>query len=123
LGLGRKIPLHNQGTPVRNWLHAKDTARAVLAIIESGVANEIYNVAGGFEQSNIDTVKKIIDEYFDKKISNYEDFVNFGIERPGQDIRYALNDDKIRSLGWKPECSFDDEIKDIVEYYKQNFIW
>jgi len=123
LGLGRKIPLHNQGTPVRNWLHAKDTARAVLAIIESGVANEIYNVAGGFEQSNIDTVKKIIDEYFDKKISNYEDFVNFGIERPGQDIRYALNDDKIRSLGWEPRCVFDDEIKDIVEYYKQNFIW
>ena len=95
----------------------------VLAIIESGVANEIYNVAGGFEQSNIDTVKKIIDEYFDKKISNYEDFVNFGIERPGQDIRYALNDDKIRSLGWEPKCVFDDEIKDIVEYYKQNFIW
>jgi len=123
LGLGRKIPLHNQGTPVRNWLHAKDTARAVLAIIESGVDNEIYNVAGGFEQSNIDTVKKIIDEYFGKKISNYQDFVNFGIERPGQDVRYALNDDKIRSLKWKPLYTFDDEIVHIVQYYKNNFIW
>lgn len=58
IGLGRKIPLHNQGTPIRNWLHAKDTARAVLSIIDSGLANEIYNVAGGFEQSNIETVKK-----------------------------------------------------------------
>jgi len=123
LGLGRKIPLHNQGTPVRNWLHAKDTARAVLAIIESGVDNEIYNVAGGFEQSNIDTVKKIIDEYFGKKISNYEDFVNFGVERPGQDVRYALNDEKIRALGWNPNCNFDEEIISIVDYYKNNFIW
>jgi len=123
LGLGRKIPLHNQGTPVRNWLHAKDTARAVLAIIESGVDNEIYNVAGGFEQSNIDTVKKIIDEYFGKNISNYEDFVNFGVERPGQDVRYALNDEKIRALGWNPNCNFDEEIISIVDHYKNNFIW
>lgn len=123
IGLGRKIPLHNQGTPIRNWLHAKDTARAVLAIIESGKDNEIYNIAGGFEQSNIETVKKVINTYYGSEIPNYEDFINFGIERPGQDVRYALNDDKIRNLGWKPECIFDEEIADIVEYYKNNFIW
>jgi dTDP-glucose 4,6-dehydratase len=123
IGLGRKIPLHNQGTPIRNWLHAKDTARAVLSIIDSGLANEIYNVAGGFEQSNIETVKKVINTYYGKEMPNYENFVNFGIERPGQDVRYALNDDKIRSLGWRPLCVFDDEIAHIVEYYKNNFIW
>ena len=123
IGLERKIPLHNQGTPIRNWLHAKDTARAVLSIIDSGLANEIYNVAGGFEQSNIETVKKVINTYYGKEMPNYEDFVNFGIERPGQDVRYALNDDKIRSLGWRPLCVFDDEIAHIVEYYKNNFIW
>ncbi len=123
IGLGRKIPLHNQGTPVRNWLHAKDTANAVLSIIENGCPNEIYNVAGGFEQSNIDTVKKIINAYYDEDKANYEDFINFGIERPGQDVRYALNDQKIRSLGWKPECNFDEEIIHIVDYYKNNFIW
>jgi dTDP-glucose 4,6-dehydratase len=123
IGLGRKIPLHNNGTPVRNWLNAKDTASAVLKIIEAGKENEIYNIAGGFEQSNIDTVKKVIDAYHNKEVSNYEDFINFNIARPGQDIRYALNDDKIRSLGWSPKCNFDDEIKLIVEYYKYNFIW
>lgn len=123
IGLERKIPLHNQGTPVRNWLHAKDTALAVLKIIESGKKNEIYNVAGGFEQSNIDTVKKVLNAYFEKEVGNYQDFVNFGIERPGQDVRYSLNDNKIRSLGWKPLCIFDDEIVHIVEYYKNNFIW
>jgi dTDP-glucose 4,6-dehydratase len=123
IGLGRKIPLHNQGTPIRNWLHAKDTANAVLAIVESGETNQIYNVAGGFEQSNFETVKKIVDVYFDNKVSDYNSFINFSIERPGQDVRYALNDDKIRSLGWKPECVFDQEIISIVEYYKNNFIW
>ena len=115
--------MHNQGTPVRNWLNAKDTALAVLKIIESGQKNEIYNVAGGFEQSNLDTVRKVLNAYFDKEVENYQDFINFGIERPGQDIRYALNDDKIRNLGWTPQCIFDDEIKNIVEYYKNNFIW
>jgi len=122
LGLGRKIPLHNQGTPIRNWLHAKDTASAVLKIIESGNPNEIYNVAGGFEQSNIDTVKKVIDCYFDNKVTNYDEYINFGLERPGQDVRYALNDDKIRNLGWFPSCNFDQEIVEIVNHYKGTFI-
>jgi len=123
IGLGRKIPLHNQGTPIRNWLHAKDTASAVLTIIENGAPNEIYNVAGGFEQSNLDTVIKILKAYFDNDAIDYKQFIDFGVERPGQDVRYALNDDKIRKLGWEPKCVFDDEIQNIVEYYKNNFIW
>ena len=123
LTLNRKIPLHNQGTPVRNWLHAQDTASAVIKIIESSAINEIFNVAGGFEQSNIDTVKKVINCFFEKEVFNYEDFINFRIERPGQDARYALNDDKIKNLGWKPSCNFDKEIVKIVDYYKGNFIW
>lgn len=123
LGLNRRIPLHNYGTPTRNWLHAKDTALGVIKIIESGETNQIYNIAGGFEQSNIDTVKKIIDVYFDYSVKDYESYIDFSVVRPGQDLRYALNDDKLRSLGWKPTAIFDEEIVSIVEYYKQNFIW
>lgn len=123
IGLERRIPLHDYGTPIRNWLNAKDTATAVFTIINHGIQNEIYNVAGGFEQSNLETVKKVLNAYFNKEINNYEDFIDFGIKRPGQDVRYALNDDKIRSLGWKPECVFDNEIEEIVEHYKNNFIW
>lgn len=123
LGLGRKIPLHNHGTPIRNWLHAKDTARAVEKILELGSKNEIYNVAGGFEQSNIMTVRKVINTYYNEDIEDYHRFIDFGVERPGQDVRYALNDDKIKSLGWTPQCIFDDEIKLIVDYYKHNFMW
>ncbi len=123
LSLGRKIPLHNNGTPIRNWLHAKDTARAVIKIIESKAKNEIYNIAGGFEQSNLDTVHKIIQEFYSDQDFTYSDKIDFNVHRPGQDVRYALNDSKIRSLGWEPECIFDEEIKSIVEYYKKNFVW
>jgi len=119
---GIKIRLHNDGAPIRNWLHADDTAEAVLKIIDSGKTNEIYNVAGGFEQKNIDTVKKIIKEYYgvDK---DWERYVNLSWHREGQDVRYALDDSKLRSLGWRPNKEFDEELKSIVEHYKNNFKW
>lgn len=121
LKLGKKIPLHNNGTPIRNWLHAADTAEAVITIIESGVKNEIYNIAGGFEQSNWDTVEKVIKEYFgDVDIKSYLDL---SYSRAGQDVRYALDDSKLRSLGWEPKAIFDKELLSIVEYYKSKFIW
>jgi dTDP-glucose 4,6-dehydratase len=123
LKLGKKIPLHNNGTPIRNWLHAQDTANAVITIIESGVQNEIFNICGGFEQSNLDTVKEVITLYNNNGFSLLEDFVDFSCNRQGQDVRYALNDDKLRALGWKPEMNFEIELKSIVEYYKNKFIW
>lgn len=122
LHLGRKIPLHNNGTPVRNWLHAEDTARAIITIIESETTNEIYNICGGFEQSNLETINKIlkVSGVGEKEISNY---IDFSYSRPGQDVRYALDDSKLRSLGWEPIKNFDEELTNIVKYYKDNFIW
>ena len=120
LELNRKIPLHNEGKPIRNWLHAADTAEAVITIIEAGVENEVYNIAGGFEQSNYDTVCKVIREYGLETPSQHLDFT---YSRVGQDIRYALDDSKLRSLGWEPKAVFDKELPSIVEYYKNNFIW
>jgi dTDP-glucose 4,6-dehydratase len=122
LTLGKKIPLHNEGTPIRNWLHAKDTAEAVITIIEAGVKNEIYNICGGYEQSNIDTVKKILKWQLGDDI-NLNDYLDFSCSRKGQDVRYALNDDKLRALGWEPKANFDEEIPHIVIYYNKNFIW
>ena len=116
----KKIRLHNAGTPVRNWLHADDTAEAVMAIIDSGATNEVFNVAGGFEQKNIDTVLKVIDHFHESEYK-WEDHVDFSYSREGQDVRYALNDDKLRALGWAPKKKFDEEIYDIVQYYKEKF--
>jgi dTDP-glucose 4,6-dehydratase len=122
--LGRKIPLHNNGEPYRNWLHAADTAQAVITLVESGVTNEIYNVAGGFQQRNIDTVRKIVNHYYgDDHNVNLSDYVDMSYSRPGQDVRYALNDSKLRALGWSPKIEFDKAIPEIVSYYKSNFVW
>lgn len=124
LDLKRKIPLHNNGTPYRNWLHAKDTAEGIIAIIENKAKNEIFNIAGGFEQSNIVTVEKIIKTYIGELSNDYkEKYLDLTIQRPGQDLRYAINDNKLRGLGWKPKCIFDNELKEIVDYYKSNFVW
>lgn len=123
--LGRKIPIHNNGTPIRNWLHAYDTANAVITIIESRIKNEIYNIAGGFEQSNIDTVKKVIKEYIGREPDKFdmEKYIDLSFSRAGQDARYALDDSKLRALGWKPTATFDAKLPGIVKYYKNKFIW
>ena len=122
LNRGLKVRLHNNGTPIRNWLHADDTAEAVMCIIESGNVNEIYNVAGGFEQANIETVKKIITTYFENEES-WKQHIDLSYNRDGQDVRYALDDQKLRSLGWSPKKNFDEEIDEIVAHCKKEWRW
>jgi dTDP-glucose 4,6-dehydratase len=119
---GRKISLHNNGTPVRNWLHAEDTANAIMTLIQKGKTNQIYNIAGDFEQENRETVRKIIKSFYDTD-DNWEQHIDYSYSRVGQDLRYALDDSKIKSLGWKPIKNFDEEIKSITAWYKNNFIW
>ena len=94
----------------------------VIKIIESGEVNEIYNISGDFEQKNIDTVKKILDLYYHSGV-NYNDHINYDLVREGQDVRYSVDDSKLRALGWKPEADFDEEIKEIIKYHRDNFIW
>jgi dTDP-glucose 4,6-dehydratase len=118
--LGKKLPLHNNGTPIRNWLHARDTAEAIITIVESGVKNEIYNINGDYEQSNYQTFDKIVSLYNDKKTGDY---IDFSYNREGQDLRYALDDSKLRLLGWSPKADFNEELPEIVNYYKKKYIW
>lgn len=123
----KKIRLHDEGEPFRSWLHADDTAQAVVKIIESGAVNEIFNVEGGFEQKNKDTVRKIINSYYngrhDVEYRDIDNLLDLSYKRAGQDIRYSVDDTKLRNLGWKPEKVFDQEIDSIVEHYKNHFRW
>jgi len=121
LKLNRKIPLHNNGTPIRTWLHAEDTASAIIEIIQSDVRNEIYNISGGFEQSNLDTVKSIVNSFFGDV--NIEDYIDCSYSRAGQDVRYSIDDSKLKNIGWEPKKTFGEEINKIVDYYKDRFIW
>jgi dTDP-glucose 4,6-dehydratase len=117
--LGKKLPLHNNGTPIRNWLHAQDTSKAILTLIDNEVKNEIYNINGNFEQSNYQTVKKIFNLY-NMTASNH---IDTSYNRDGQDVRYALNDEKLRALGWSPNVDFNKALIEIVNYYKGKYIW
>lgn len=119
---GHKIKLHNGGTPVRSWIHAEDTAEAIMHILESGVKNEKYNISAGFEQENNQTVKKIVDSYFEKNI-DFTQFVDYSYKRIGQDVRYSLDCSKLHKLGWTSKKKFDDEIKNVVNFYKKDYKW
>ena len=120
--LGRKLPLHNYGNSIRTWLHVKDTANAVIKIIDSGIENEIFNVSSHFELKNIEVCDKIIDIYF-PDTKDKSQFYDFSYQRPGEDLRYSLCDEKLRSLGWKEEAIFEEEIVEIAKYYRDKFIW
>ena len=123
LMLGKKIDLHDRGEPRRTWLHADDTARAVLAIIDAGVVNEIYNISGNVEMPNREVIKKILRQYPGKGADqNWEDYI-MDSQRVGQDVRYAIDDSKLKSLGWLPQADFDKELEKVVQYYIKNFVW
>lgn len=122
LMLGRKVPMHENGTPIRTWLHAQDTADAAVFLIERAVKNEIYNISGNYEDTNINVFKKILKESGIDP-DRYEDHADFSFTRPGQDVRYSINDHKIRSIGWKNTKSFDSELPAVVSHYRRKFIW
>jgi len=121
---GSRTYLHNKGMPIRNWLHVKDTVAAVLCILDNNIQNQIFNVSAGYEQKNIDTVRKIINCFFNGSVSEkykeWKNLIDFSYVRDGQDMRYSLNCDKLKNLGWQPKRIFDVEIEKIVKYYKNN---
>jgi dTDP-glucose 4,6-dehydratase len=122
LSLGKKIPLHGDGSYMRNWLHAEDTASAIIAVVEKGERNKIYNVSGNYEASNKEIITKVLKYYFGKQVP-LEKYAQFNFVRMGEDIRYSLDDSSIKAIGWKNMKNFDKELKIIVEYYKKNFVW
>jgi dTDP-glucose 4,6-dehydratase len=123
LQLGRKIPLHDAGMPRRTWLHVSDTASAVIKIIESGVRNEIFNISGNYEEQNIVIAVQIIDMFCPKEVDDYDLYLDLSIKRPGQDVRYSIDDQKLKALGWRPKAIFEVELAKIVQYYSQTFVW
>ena len=123
LQLGRTIPLHNAGTPRRTWLHVSDTAEAITTLIESGVQNEIFNIAGNYEEQNIVVARKIIDRFYNGKEHDTDRHLDLSVTRQGQDVRYSINDAKLRKLGWSANADFNLQLSQIVDHYRQKFVW
>jgi dTDP-glucose 4,6-dehydratase len=122
LQLGRKVPLHLGGTPRRTWLHVEDTADAVIHIINTGTVNEVYNIPGNFEISNLEVVEAVVREFHGAD-ANVQDYINTNYERPGADLRYSIDGAKLKNLGFESKRDFYTEIPSIVEYHKDNWIW
>ncbi len=101
-----------------------------MLIINLGMENQIYNISGDEKYKNIDVCNVIVnkfsnyDHYFGTDLdSPLDNFFDFNVTRKGQDLRYSIDDSKIRALGWLPNKKIYQEIPDIVNYYKENFIW
>ena len=123
----KKIKLHNQGTPIRTWTHVDDTVEAILTLYEKAERNKIYNISSEFEQTNYETVRKLINAYFlgttRRDVPNIENHLDLAFERPGQDVRYAISCQPLKKLGWEPKKQFDKEILKLVKHFKEYWQW
>jgi dTDP-glucose 4,6-dehydratase len=110
--LMRGLPalVHGDGSYIRSWLHVEDAVEAILAVVDKGQRNAIYNICGDLELPNLDVIKKIAELLGRDDASAYQ----FSDNRVGQDIRYSMDDSKIRALGWQPRRDFDEELSNIV---------
>ena len=116
---GKSLPVYGDGLNVRDWLYVEDHCKAIDMIIHSGRIGEVYNIGGHNERANIDVVKTII-----KMLGKDESLIKYVKDRPGHDMRYAIDPTKIKNeLGWYPETTFEEGIKKTVEWYLQNEDW
>lgn len=114
---GGPLTVHEDGNGARDWLHVKDHAAGVQAILEAGKAGQAYNLGAGDEHSNFEVAAKIV-EY-----ARADAKIEFVPGRPGHDRRYWMECRKVRSLGWEPKISFDEGLKDAVEWNMKNADW
>ena len=123
---GKPIPVYGQGLNVRDWLYVEDHARALVTIATRGVEGESYNVGGWNERSNIDVVRAIcalVDEMA-PGAAKRETLITYVTDRPGHDMRYAIDASKIkRDLGWVPRESFDTGLRKTVRWYLDHPAW
>lgn len=124
---GKELPVYGKGENVRDWLFVDDHARALTTVLEKGKSGETYNVGGNNEKQNIEVVRticRILDELRPKKSGKYEDQIKFVVDRPGHDLRYAIDATKIKNeLGWQPTETFDSGIRKTVQWYLDNAWW
>lgn len=115
----RPLPVYGNGENVRDWLYVEDHCSAVDLIIHKGREGEVYNIGGHNERSNLEIVKAIL-----KELNKPESLITFVTDRPGHDMRYAIDPTKIyNELGWLPKTKFDDGIKQTIEWYLENRPW
>jgi dTDP-glucose 4,6-dehydratase len=127
---GKPLPVYGDGKQIRDWLYVDDHARALLTVVENGKVGETYNIGGHNEKENITVVRTIcgiLEELHPQKpngIAKYEDLITFVKDRPGHDLRYAIDASKIaHELGWTPKETFETGLKKTIQWYLENLDW
>ena len=113
------LPVYGNGKNVRDWLHVEDHCSAIDLIIHKGKSGEIYNVGGHNEKTNLEVVKTIL-----KTLDKPESLISYVKDRPGHDLRYAIDPKKLENeLGWKPKYNFDTGVEMTIKWYLENDDW
>lgn len=116
---GKQLPIYGDGMQIRDWLHVKDHCTGIDTVLHKGRIGEVYNIGGNNEKANIEIVKLII-----KNLGKTEDMIKYVQDRPGHDRRYAIDNTKITTeLGWSPSYTFEQGIKETIEWYLANQDW
>ena len=127
---GKALPIYGDGKQVRDWLYVDDHARALYKVVSEGKLGETYNIGGFNEKQNIEVVNTICNHLNDlivdkpEGLSDFNELITYVTDRPGHDVRYAIDANKInKELGWHPEETFDSGIKKTIEWYLANLEW
>jgi dTDP-glucose 4,6-dehydratase len=127
---GKPLPIYGDGSQIRDWLYVEDHAKALINVLAEGKVGETYNIGGHNEKTNLEVVQLICDlleELAPDKpsgVNNYRDLITFVNDRPGHDVRYAIDASKIeRELGWVPEETFETGLRKTVRWYLNNRHW
>jgi len=115
----KKLPVYGDGLNVRDWIYVIDHNKAVELVLEKGKIGEVYNLGANTEKRNIEIVKLVLNQ-----VGKSEALIEYVKDRPGHDRRYAINSNKIKKeLGWEAEHSFEDAMKDTINWFKENEKW
>lgn len=125
---GKPLPVYGKGNQIRDWLHVDDHARALRLVLETGQNGETYNIGGHNEKTNLDVVKTICSLLDKLKPDSphvpHESLITYVTDRPGHDLRYAIDADKIAAeLGWLPQETFESGIEKTIHWYLENSEW
>jgi len=123
---GKPLPVYGDGSQIRDWLYVEDHARALILVAQEGGIGDTYNIGGHNEKQNLEVVQTICDILQDlvPKDTRYRDQISFVADRPGHDLRYAIDASKIeRELGWTPSETFETGLRKTVQWYLENETW
>jgi dTDP-glucose 4,6-dehydratase len=127
---GKALPIYGDGKQVRDWLYVDDHARALYKVVSEGILGETYNIGGFNEKQNIEVVNTICNHLNElivdkpKGLGDFKELITYVTDRPGHDVRYAIDANKInKELGWHPQETFDSGIKKTIEWYLANLEW